>query len=310
MDFTDITTQLDRMPGMVRAHSQEPFWQLSAHHHIKVRFKKFGGSAIFGRNGLRAAIYARFFENVPTEQMVLRVGDFTDFAGSLTLLLGGEHNNHKAINHLFNNMPFFRDELNSLNIEKILCHSNGPISIGSNVVISMNAVIRSGVTIGDGAVIGAGAVVVKDVPPFAIVAGNPAKIIRYRFDEETIEALLKIRWWHLTFDSLRSVAPLLDRIHEPDARAALLQSPLLKYENPKDFLVYEMDGEWDKSTFTVAGIERNGIFTPAEQAPKFYQFFFTQLNNTFTDGTYVIHDVFGMYDRMGASAMAAAMAAY
>ena len=63
--------------------------------------------------------------------------------------------------------------------------------------------IKGGVTIGDGAVIAAGAVVSKDVPPYAIVAGVPAKIIHYRFDPHTIEELLKIQWWNLPESILR-----------------------------------------------------------------------------------------------------------
>jgi len=69
------------------------------------------------------------------------------------------------------------------------------VRIGNDVYIGYHVIILSGVTIGDGAVIGAGSVVAGDVPPYAIVAGNPAHIVRYRFDEETITKLLEIRWW-------------------------------------------------------------------------------------------------------------------
>lgn len=72
-----------------------------------------------------------------------------------------------------------------------------PVAVGDDVLISANAMIMSGVKIGTGAVVGAGAFVNKDVPPYAIVAGIPAKIIRYRFDEATIERLLKSEWWKL-----------------------------------------------------------------------------------------------------------------
>lgn len=67
--------------------------------------------------------------------------------------------------------------------------------IGNDVWVGKNASIMAGVKIGDGAVIGAGAVVAKDVPPYAIVGGVPAKIIKYRFGEEQIDELLKIKWW-------------------------------------------------------------------------------------------------------------------
>lgn len=69
------------------------------------------------------------------------------------------------------------------------------VVIGNDVWIGSNVSIKSGVTVGDGAVIGTGAVVMKDVEPYAIVAGVPAKRVRYRFTQEKIETLLRIRWW-------------------------------------------------------------------------------------------------------------------
>ena len=69
------------------------------------------------------------------------------------------------------------------------------VTIGNDVWIGQGVSIKSGVTIGDGAVVAAGAVVTKDVAPYAVVGGVPAKLIRYRFSEEQIEQLLKIKWW-------------------------------------------------------------------------------------------------------------------
>ncbi len=69
--------------------------------------------------------------------------------------------------------------------------------------------MMSGITIGDGAVIAGGAVVTKDVPPYAIVGGNPAKLIRYRFTPEQIEALLEIKWWDWPVDDVREAVPLI-----------------------------------------------------------------------------------------------------
>ncbi len=79
--------------------------------------------------------------------------------------------------------------------DKIVFETCPPITIGNDVWIGRQAIIMDGVTIGDGAVVGAAAVVTKDVPPYAIVAGVPARIIRYRFDESTRERLLRSRWW-------------------------------------------------------------------------------------------------------------------
>jgi hypothetical protein len=79
----------------------------------------------------------------------------------------------------------------------------GEIAIGSDVWIGTRAMILSGVTIGHGAVVAAGAVVTRDVPPYAIVAGVPARVLRYRFDADTIERLLAIAWWEWPDERVR-----------------------------------------------------------------------------------------------------------
>jgi len=84
-----------------------------------------------------------------------------------------------------------------------------PIRIGNDVWIGARVFIRSGVTIGDGAIVGAGAVVVADVPPYAVVAGVPAKTVRMRFDAPTVDRLLAMRWWDWEEATLRAAAPLL-----------------------------------------------------------------------------------------------------
>ncbi|MDD3409312.1 MAG: CatB-related O-acetyltransferase [Eubacteriales bacterium] len=80
--------------------------------------------------------------------------------------------------------------------------NKGDIVIGSDVWIGYEAVILAGVTIGDGAVIGARAVVTRDVPPYAIVGGVPARLIRRRFPDDAVEALLRLRWWDWPKDKI------------------------------------------------------------------------------------------------------------
>lgn len=90
------------------------------------------------------------------------------------------------------------------NIEKLLDPKiyQAPITIGNDVWIGTRAMVKDGVNIGDGAIIAAGAIVTKDVPPYAIVGGVPAKIIKYRFDEQTIKDLLELQWWNLPHEEL------------------------------------------------------------------------------------------------------------
>jgi acetyltransferase-like isoleucine patch superfamily enzyme len=78
-----------------------------------------------------------------------------------------------------------------------------PISIGNDVFIGANATILDGVKIADGAIIGAGAVVTKDIPPYAIAVGVPAKVVKYRFEEKIIISLIEKQWWDLPDDKLQ-----------------------------------------------------------------------------------------------------------
>ncbi len=78
------------------------------------------------------------------------------------------------------------------------------VKIGNDVWIGNNVIIMDGLKIGDGAIIAAGAVVTKDVPPYAIVGGVPAKVIKYRFTQEQIEFLLKFKWWEKDFDWIKN----------------------------------------------------------------------------------------------------------
>ncbi len=87
-------------------------------------------------------------------------------------------------------------------------------TIGNDVWIGSKCLIKGGVTIGDGAIIGMGSVVTHNVPPYEIWAGNPAKCIRKRFDEETIEKLLKLRWWDWEEDRLKKYGNLFRNSEE------------------------------------------------------------------------------------------------
>ena len=85
----------------------------------------------------------------------------------------------------------------------------GPVIIGNDVWIGRNALILSGVTIGDGAVIGANSVVSKDVEPYALVVGNPARVVKKRFTDKQVECLLIVAWWDWSRDKIVAALPLL-----------------------------------------------------------------------------------------------------
>lgn len=112
------------------------------------------------------------------------IGNFVSIAPNVTFLLGVNHQLSTATT-----FPFYSKLIKRSSIDAI---SKGPIVVEDEVWIGTGAMIFSGVRIGKGAVIAAGSIVTKDVPPYAIVGGNPAKLIRYRFSEEIIKILMPI----------------------------------------------------------------------------------------------------------------------
>jgi acetyltransferase-like isoleucine patch superfamily enzyme/SAM-dependent methyltransferase len=121
----------------------------------------------------------------------IEVGKFCCIAPSVSIFGGAEHYTQRATAYPFNFL-FLQDTSITHNTD---ARTKGVTQIGNDVWIGQSAIILSGVTVGDGAIIGAGAVVSRDVPPYAIVAGNPAQVIRHRFSPSTIEFLLNLQWW-------------------------------------------------------------------------------------------------------------------
>lgn len=98
---------------------------------------------------------------------------------------------------------------------KFSTHAREPVQrvrIGHDVWIGRSAIVLPGVEIGNGAVVGAGAVVTKNVPPYAVVAGNPARLLRYRFGEAIVSRLAATAWWDLDDDALRRLGPCFDDV--------------------------------------------------------------------------------------------------
>lgn len=128
------------------------------------------------------------------------VGKFCSIAAGCAVYLGGDHRMDRASTFPFGHIhtTIFPGIVANNSISK------GSVVIQNDVWIGANATIMSGVTVGNGAVIANNAHVVKDVPPYAIVGGNPAKVIRYRFPAAIVEGLQRIRWWDWSEEVLNS----------------------------------------------------------------------------------------------------------
>ncbi len=131
----------------------------------------------------------------------LRMGKYCSIAKGVTIYLGSEHRPDWGTTYPFN--IYWPEGQGITGHPK----SKGDVVIGNDVWIATDALILSGVTIGDGAVIGARAVISRDVPPYTIIAGNPAKPIRTRFDPQTIDRFLAVRWWDWPKDKIARALP-------------------------------------------------------------------------------------------------------
>jgi GT2 family glycosyltransferase/acetyltransferase-like isoleucine patch superfamily enzyme/2-polyprenyl-3-methyl-5-hydroxy-6-metoxy-1,4-benzoquinol methylase/Flp pilus assembly protein TadD/glycosyltransferase involved in cell wall biosynthesis len=130
------------------------------------------------------------------EKAKLKIGRYCSIAANVKIYLGGNHRHKCVTTYPFASPPMNKDWPNANNRNlPTLPATKGDVVIGHDVWIGDDAVILSGVTIGHGAVIAARSVITKDVPPYAIVAGNPYKIVNYRFSQEEIAMLLETKWW-------------------------------------------------------------------------------------------------------------------
>ena len=144
----------------------------------------------------------------PVNHDRLVIGKFCSIAcGAVFIFTSANHTLKSLSTYPF---PLFFEEwgLDKANVTDAW-DNKGDIIIGNDVWIGYEAVIMSGVTIGDGAIIAARAVVTKDVPPYTIVGGVPAKLIRKRFSDETIARLSEIKWWDWSYDRIKKNLPAI-----------------------------------------------------------------------------------------------------
>ena len=134
------------------------------------------------------------------------IGKFCQIAAGVEFVMNGANHQMNAVT----TYPFFT--LNGWEMKppaKEELPFKGDTVIGNDVWIGQNAVILPGVHVGDGAIIGANSVVGSDVAPYTIVVGNPAKVLRKRFDDELIDLLLRFKWWDRSIEEINCLIPLL-----------------------------------------------------------------------------------------------------
>jgi len=137
------------------------------------------------------------------EGTTLTIGAFCSIAPGVQIFLGGEHRADWVTTYPFH--IFWESGLHLTGPPK----TKGNVIIGNDVWIGSEALILSGVKIGDGAVVGARSLVAKDIEPYSIYAGNPARLIRKRFDDATIQKLLELEWWTLSDEKIEKIIHLM-----------------------------------------------------------------------------------------------------
>lgn len=185
-----ITIGFDILKNKIKEYKIKRRWLKENTHNFAYMGKVFDPDLVKVGNGTYGRLNVINF----SDKYRLTIGNYCSIATEVYFVVCGDHRTD-----LISTYPF-RVQYLGYGYEAV---SKGDIVVGDDVWIGHSATILSGVHIGQGAIVGAGAVVTKDVPPYAIVGGNPARIIKYRFSEELIRELLKIDYSKLTIDMIK-----------------------------------------------------------------------------------------------------------
>lgn len=141
------------------------------------------GAYTYGVHNLQIDVYKG-------SEIKVKIGKYCSLAPNINIITGGVHPVDRISTY-----PFRIQWKLPERYTDGMPYSKGDIVIGNDVWIGTGVTILSGVEVGHGAVLAAGAVISKNVPPYAVVAGNPAKVLRYRFEEEVIKEIIALKWW-------------------------------------------------------------------------------------------------------------------
>ncbi|MCE5316570.1 MAG: CatB-related O-acetyltransferase [Parachlamydia sp.] len=167
------------------------------------------------RNGPEKFEQYNVLYNYHFSKVKLVIGKFCAIAAETRFIMTGDHKLDAITTYPF---PIFRQGWEGA-FDVLDLPVKGDIIVGNDVWFGYDSLIKNGVTIGHGAIIATRAVVVKDVPPYAIVAGNPAKVVKMRFNDATIQRLLSLAWWDWSIEKINRNLQLLcsldlDRLEE------------------------------------------------------------------------------------------------
>ncbi|OIN00741.1 hypothetical protein A9236_05890 [Polynucleobacter sp. QLW-P1DATA-2] len=181
-------------------------------------------STVVGNSPVSVGRFTYGYDNINIrewgEGAPLSIGAFCSIGSSIKIFLGGNHRSD-----WITTFPFGHIYQHDLGGQNITGHpaSKGGVEIGNDVWIGEGATIMSGIKIGNGAIIAANATVTKNVDHYSIAGGNPASLIKKRFNEKIIELLLKLSWWDLPLENIKVVMPILSDAPNIATLKALLE---------------------------------------------------------------------------------------
>jgi len=193
-------------------------WRIDNQHNFTIPIRVFPSNTVLVGKMVYGFINIENFDN-SEEKLIIR--DYVSIANNVVFILGGNHQMNTISSYpLFSKLVHLNPELDSL--------TKGSIIVEDEVWIGYGSIILSGIRIGKGAIVAAGSVVTKDIPPYAIVGGNPARIIRYRFDEEILRLL---RDFNLSSFNESDIINNIDLFYDPLNVAKIKE--INTFKNPK-----------------------------------------------------------------------------